>query len=226
MDWLAVAGIVFGILALWYAARSESVSLHPSQKGMFVGIGFALLGSSAWFTFQKTVPTFNAESLFSVGILILSLPLLGFVLTFPVVRRRSGDLLQSFPRSRVRKYSGLVTASLFLVLLAFRTAQEGVRREMLPEIIFYAAVTLYFASPVFGRIEVRRVGILESYVLFRWQNIASYRWIGQSENDLTLGLKRGWRKIATISFRPEEREIVEQYLHEYTRLAEPRKEGS
>ena len=226
MDWLAVAGIGFGISALWYAARSEGVSQHPSQRGMFVGIGIALLGSTAWFTFQRTVPHFNADTLFSAGAVVVSLPLFGLILAFPFVRRRSGELLCSFPRPRSRKYSGLATASLFLVLLAFRMVQEGLKREILPELAFYAAVILYFASPVFGRIEVRRDGILESYELYRWQNIASYRWMGQGENELALVLKRGWRKNATISFRPDEREKVEEYLEGNAQIAASRKEGS
>ena len=225
-DWLAIAGIVFGIAALWYAARNESVAQNPSQRGMFVGIGLALLGSTAWFSFQRTMPKFNPDTLFAVGAIVLSVPLYVLILGFPFVRRGAGELLRGFPRFRVRAVSGLATSALFLLLLSFRLLQEGFTKGTIPELLFYLAVILYFGLPVFGKVEVHKEGILESYELYRWPNIASYKWTGLAENDLALTLKRGRKKNATISFRPDETGVVEGYLREHAAAILPKKEGS
>ena len=86
--------------------------------------------------------------------------------------------------------------------------------------MFYVSVVVYFASPLFGKVELRQNGILETYSLLRWKDISSYRWVGQDESNLIdRCIKGSWRKTATIILPPDQKESIEAVLKQQLSLS-------
>lgn len=215
MDWLAISCVLFGIAMLAYAYRSKTIDQHPSQRGLFIGTGLALLGSAGWFMLQRATPKFHADNYLTTLLIIISIPLYGLMIAFPFARKSAGSLLYDVPRPRSRRLSGIATAGLFLILGLGTVIQTGFTGETFVEMVFYVSVVLYFALPLFGKIELRQKGILESYTLLRWKNITSYRWIGETESNLSLTITNSWRKSATISLPPDQKEAIEAILRQH-----------
>ena len=215
MDWMIIVGMFAGVAMLSYATRSATIAKHPSQRGMFIGTGLALLGSAGWFTFQRTAPTFDADKLFTAALLLLSIPLYVMMIAAPYTRRRAGSVLYDARRPRTRKYSGYATAGLFAFLGLVTVLQTGFTADTILQLAFYASVVLYFASPLFGKVELRREGIVESYSLLRWKDIVSHEWIGEDKCTLVLTAKSFWRKTVTLVFPPDETETIESILKEH-----------
>jgi hypothetical protein len=201
-----------GIATLAYAYRSKTITQHPSQRGLFIGTGLALLGTAFWFTLQRTTPKFSADNLLTTAMIIFSIPLYALIIASPFARKSGGSLLYEVRRPRSRKFSGFATAALFLILGLMTVIQTGFTRETIAEMVFYVSVVLYFGLPMFGKVELRQEGILESYTLLHWKDITSYRWIGEGESNLSLTIKSVWRKSATIALPPDQKEAVQAIL--------------
>jgi len=215
MDWLTVLGMGAGVAMLMYASRSKTIAKHPSQRGMFVGTGLALLGCAAWIAFQRTAPQFDADKLFTAALIILSVPLYVVMIGAPFARKKGGAVLHDVRRPRSRRYSGYATAALFCFLAVVTVIQTGLNGNTIAQMAFYISVVLYFASPLFGKVELRQEGIVDSYSLLRWKDIVSHQWMGEDECDLILTTKSLWRKNATIVFAPDDKETVELILKEH-----------
>ena len=50
---------------------------------------------------------------------------------------------------------------MFLILIIFTILRADFSHETIAEIVFYVSVIFYFASPLFGKVELRQHGILE-----------------------------------------------------------------
>ena len=101
---------------------------------------------------------------------------------------------------------------MFLILIVFTIVRTSFSHETIAEIVFYISVVVYFASPVFAKVELRQNGILETYSLLRWKDISSYRWVGQDESNLMIVIKGSWRKTATIILPPDQKDSIEAVL--------------
>ncbi len=220
MQWLTYASIIFGVLSLTYAFRGKTISQYPSQRGMFVGTGLALLASASWIILHPTSPALNSDNLLTILSIFLSVLIVGLMAGYPFVKKRAGALLYGVPRVQSRKISGFATAGMFLILIVFTIVRANFSHETIAELIFYVSVVLYFASPFFGKVELRQNGILETYSLFRWKNMSSYRWVGQDESNLTIAVKGMWRKTVTIILPPGQKESIEAVLKQQLKLTE------
>ncbi|MGA7159522.1 MAG: DUF5673 domain-containing protein [Bacteroidota bacterium] len=219
MSWLTYASFIFGVLALVYAFRGKTITQYPSQRGMFVGTGLALLGTSIWVLIHPKAAALSTDNALTILSIVLSAIIYGLLLSYPFVRRSAGTLLYGIRRVQSRRISGFVTAGLFLVLIIFTIVRSDFSRETITELVFYFSVICYFASPLFGRVELRENGILEAYSLLRWKNISSYRWIGQDESNLMVDVRRSWRKTATIILPPDQKESIEAILKKQLSLS-------
>ena len=214
MDWLTVLSLFAGAAMLAYVSRSKAMSRRPSQRGMIIGMGLALLGSAAWLTFEKTAPKFDADKLFTAGLIILSIPLFGLMIAAPFARKKAGAILFEAQIPQSRRYSAYATAALFSFLALATVIQTGLTGSTVSQMAFYLAVILYFASPLFGKVELRQEGIIASYSLLRWKDIVSHQWSGEDECSLTLTTKSAWRKTATLVFPPDEKDAIEAIIKE------------
>ncbi len=215
MDWLTILSLFAGAAMLAFASRSKRIAQHPSQRGIIVGMGLALLGSAAWLTFQKTAPQFDADKLFTAGLIVLSIPLYAVMIAAPFVRKRAGAVLYEAQLPQTRRYSGYVTALLFAFLALATIIQTGLTGSTIAQMAFYFSVIIYFSSPLYGKVELRQEGIIESYSLLRWGKIVSRQWIGEDECNLILSTNNAWRKTATLVFPPDEKNAIEAILTEH-----------
>lgn len=213
MSWLPYASVIFGILSLTYAFRGKTITQYPSQRGMFAGIGLALLANAAWILVHPSVSILNSASLLTILPIFLTALLVGLMAGYPFIKKRAGTLLYQVPRVQSRKFSGFGTAGMFLILMIFTIIRSGFSRDTIAELVFYASVVFYFASPFFGKVELRQNGILETYTLLRWKDMLSYRWVGQDESNLTIVIKGSLRKSATIIL-PDQKESIESVLRQ------------
>ncbi len=218
MSWLTYVSIVFGVMSLTYAFRGKTITQYPSQRGMFVGTGLALLASAGWILVHPTVPVLNSSSLLTILPIFLTALMAGLMIGYPFVKKRAGTLLYEVPRVQSRKISGYATAGMFLILIIFTIVQSHFSRETIAELVFYVSVVVYFASPLFGKVQLRQNGILETYSLLRWKDISSYRWVGQDESNLSISIKGSWRKNATIILPPDHKEPIEAVLKQQLSL--------
>jgi len=214
MDWLALGGFLFGIVILSYAFRSKTIALQPSQRGLLIGTGLALIASACWITLPGLDSGLGSSDILSFLFIFLSILLYGSMVTSVYLRKTSGKLLFDAPRLRSRKVSGYITAALFVLLIALTLFTRNISRDVIIEVIFYFGVVLYFALPVFGKVELRGEGIIETYTLYRWTNISSYQWVGQNECNLLLNLKAPWRKTTIITLPPNQKESMDGILKE------------
>lgn len=221
MNWLAFIAVLFGIASLAYAFRSRTVEQHPAQRGLFVGTGLALLASGAWVMLQPVTPKLTYDNLLLALLVLLSVLMLGLLLGYPFTKKAAGPLLYGIPRPMSRKVSGTATALLFLILVGFRMAQDDSSIVKDAELIFYILVVAYFASPLFGKVELRQEGILETSTLYRWKTILAYRWTGQDQNFLILSIKSFWRKTAAIDLPLDHKSAVDAILKQQIHQSEP-----
>ncbi|MGA9407603.1 MAG: hypothetical protein WBW71_10765 [Bacteroidota bacterium] len=219
MSWLTFAAMLLGVMSLGYAFRGKTITQYPSQRGMFVGTGIALLATASWILVHPTSSALSSENLLTILSVVLSALIYGLMISYPFVKKKAGTLLYEVHRVQSRKLSGFATAGLFLVLIIFTIIRADFSREKIAEIVFYFSVICYFASPLFGKVELRVNGILETYSLLRWKDITSYRWVGQDESNLVLDVKRLWRKSAMISLPPDQKESIEAVLKEQLNLS-------
>jgi len=179
---------------------------------MFIGTGLAMLASAAWILLNPVAPVLNSSNLLMVLLIFLTAILAGLMVSYPFIKNRAGALLYDVPRVQNRKISGLATAGMFLLLTIVTIVRTGFSHETIAEIVFYVAVIFYFASPLFGKVELRENGILDTYSLLRWKNISSYRWIGRDESNLMMNLRGSWRKNFTIILPPDQKESIDSIL--------------
>ena len=212
MDWLVFAGFLFGGAILAYAFKSKSLLLRPSQRGLFIGTGLALLAITGWVVLQIPGPEFWSSDIPSFLFVFLSVLLYGSMVGFVYIRRVAGPLLFDVRRPLHRKVSGFVTAGMFALLIAFTLLQADHSRDRVVELVFYFAVVVYFASPFFGKVELRQFGIVDTYSLIRWSTISSFRWVGLNESDLMMVIKAPWRKTTTIVLPPDQKEYIDAVL--------------
>ena len=218
MSWIPYASIIFGVLSLTYAFRGKTIAQYPSQRGMFVGTGLALLASAGWILVQPTAPALNSANLLTILPILLAALMVGLMAGYPFIKKRAGALLYEVPRVQSRKVSGFATAGMFLILIIFTIVRSDFSHETIAELVFYVTVALYFASPLFGKVELRQNGILETYSLLRWKDMSSYRWVGQDESNLAIVIKGSWRKTATIILPPDQKEPIEAVLKQQLSL--------
>ncbi len=221
MSWLIFAAIIFGVLSLTYAFRGTTIAQYPSQRGMFLGTGLALLVSAGWIMLYPTAAVLSSDNALMILSSFLSALMCGLMIGYPYVRKKAGSLLYGVPRVQSRKISGFATAGLFLILIIFTIVQADFSRGKIAELVFYLSVVFYFASPLFGKVELRHNGILETYSLIRWKDISSYRWVGQDESSLMMNVKPSWRKNITIIFLPDQKESVEAVLKQQLSISKP-----
>ena len=221
MNLFAIAGVLLGVVSLVYAFRSKTVDQHPSQRGLFVGTGLALIAVGAVILFEPNLPAPSYDSLLVIPFIVLSVLMVSLLAGYPFAKKAAGTLIYNIPRPMSRKISGMATSLLFFILFAFRLFQEASSVEKTSELVFYLSVIAYFASPLFGKVALCENGILETSTLYRWKSIISYRWTGQDENFLCLGVKSFWRKEATIDLPPDHKnavdEILKQQIHNLER---------
>ena len=210
MTWLTYFSLIAGIWSLGYAFRGKTMTQYPSQRGMFIGTGIALLATGGGILMHPSSSPLDSDTLFTVASTLLAAVLFGLIASYPFVKKKAGALLHDgIPRAQSKRISGMTTAGMFAILAALTIIQRHFTREACAELIFFVAVILYFASPIFGKVELRQHGILDTYTLFRWNDISSYRWAGERENNLILNFKTSWRRTATISLPPDQRESIE-----------------
>ena len=214
MDWLALGGFLFGIVILSYALRSKTLALQPSQRGLLVGTGLALIASACWITLPGLDSGLGSKDIIPFLFIFLSILLYGSIIMSLYLRKNAGRLLFDVPRPRSRKISGYITSALFVLLIGLTFLTAGISREVVIEVIFYSGVVLYFALPFFGKVELRAEGILETYTLYRWKNISSYQWVGEHESNLLINVKAPWRKTTIITLPPDQKESVDGVLKE------------
>ncbi len=212
MSWLPYLSIIFGVLSLTYAFRGRTVSQFPSQRGMFLGTGLALLATGGWILIHPASPAINSGNLLTGLSIFLTALIAGLMVSYPFMKKRAGELLFAVPRLQSRKISGYATAGMFLVLIIFTVIRTEFTRETIAEIVFYASVVFYFASPLFGRVELRQSGIVESYSLLRWKYISSYRWVGRDGSDLMMTVNGMMRKRVTMFLPPDQKESIDAVL--------------
>lgn len=212
MNLLAIAGVLLGVASLVYAFRSKTVDQHPSQRGLFVGTGLALLAVGAVILFEPNLPALSYDSLLVIPFIVLSILMVSLLAAYPFAKKAAGPLIYAVPRPMSRKISGMATSLLFFILFAFRLFQGASSAEKTSELIFYLTVIAYFASPLFGKVGLCQNGILEASTLYRWKSIISYGWTGQDENFLSLSVKSIWRKGATIDVPPDHKNAVDEIL--------------
>ncbi|HTR81963.1 MAG TPA: DUF5673 domain-containing protein [Bacteroidota bacterium] len=198
MEWLAIFAAFLGIAFLFYTSRSKTVSRHPSQRGLFIGTGLALLGVSGWVLIQNANPQFASDDLFDAAAIVLAVPLYWLVISYPFKREKAGNILHAVPKARMRLISGFATAALFIVLMVFTVQGKDSARNKAAEIFFYTGVVVYFASPFFGKIELRENGIIESYTLIPWNAVLSFHWTDDQTGTLVLAIKHPLRKSAML----------------------------
>ena len=218
MSWIPYASVIFGVLSLTYAFRGKTITQYPSQRGMFVGTGLALLASAGWILVHPTAPALNSANLLTILPILLAALMVGLMAGYPFIKKRAGALLYEVPRVQSRKVSGFATAGMFLILIIFTIVRSDFSHETIAELVFYVTVVLYFASPLFGKVELRQNGILETYSLLRWKDMSSYRWVGQDESNLAIVIKGLWRKTATIILSPDQKEPIEAILKQQLSL--------
>jgi hypothetical protein len=218
MSWIPYASVIFGVLSLTYAFRGKTITQYPSQRGMFVGTGLALLANAGWILVHPTAPALNSANLLTILPILLAALMVGLMAGYPFIKKRAGALLYEVPRVQSRKVSGFATAGMFLILIIFTIVRSDFSHETIAELVFYATVVLYFASPLFGKVELRQNGILETYSLLRWKDMSSYRWVGQDESNLAIVIKGSWRKTATIILPPDQKEPIEAVLKQQLSL--------
>ena len=221
MSWIAFVAVIFGVLSLVYAFRGKTVAQYPSQRGMFTGTGLALLVSASWVLVHPSAAALSLDNVLTILSIVLSALIYGLIISYPFVKRSAGAMLYKVHRLQSRRLSGFATAGLFLVLMIFTIVRKDFSREKIAELVFYTSVIIYFASPLFGKVELRQNGILETYSLLRWKNISSYRWVGHDENNLMMDVKGSWRKTATINLPPDQKESIETILKEQLHLSRP-----
>jgi hypothetical protein len=212
MPWLTYVSIILGVLSLTYAFRGKTITQYPSQRGMFVGTGLALLACAGWILVHPAPTAFNSDNLLTILSIFLTALLVGLMVGYPFVKKRAGELLYGVPRVQSRKISGLATSGMFLILIVFTIVRTSFSHETIAEIVFYVSVVVYFASPLFAKVELRQNGILETYSLLRWKDMSSYRWVGQDESNLMIVIKGSWRKTATIILPPDQKDSIEAVL--------------
>jgi hypothetical protein len=185
---------------------------------MFVGTGLALLANAGWILVHPTAPALNSANLLTILPILLAALMVGLMAGYPFIKKRAGALLYEVPRVQSRKVSGFATAGMFLILIIFTIVRSDFSHETIAELVFYVTVALYFASPLFGKVELRQNGILETYSLLRWKDMSSYRWVGQDESNLAIVIKGSWRKTATIILPPDQKEPIEAVLKQQLSL--------
>ena len=215
MDWLAIVGFLFGIVILAYALRSKTIELQPLQRGLLVGTGLALIASACWMTLPGLDSGLGTKDIVSFLFIFLSILLYGSMLSSLYFKRTAGPMMFDVPRPRSRKVSGYITAALFAVLIALTILTTSFSRDLIVEVIFYLGVVLYFALPYFGKVELRGEGIIETYTLYRWTNIASYKWVGEDEKNLSIILTAPWRKTTIIILPPDQKESMDAILKQH-----------
>ena len=214
MDWLAIGGFLVGIVILTYALRSKTIALQPSQRGLLVGTGLALIAIACWITLPGLDSGLGSKNILSVLFAFLSILLYGSILTSFYLRKTAGKILFSVPRPRSRIVSGYITSVLFVLVIALTLVTSSLSRDVFIEVFFYFGVVLYFALPFFGKVEFRETGIIETYTLYRWTNISSYQWVGETENNLLLALKAPWRKTTIITLPSGQKDSIDEILKE------------
>jgi uncharacterized membrane protein YobD (UPF0266 family) len=212
MDWLALGGFLFGTVILSYALKSKTIALQPSQRGLLIGTGLALIAGACWITLPGLDSGLGSKDILSFLFIFLSILLYGSMVTSVYLRKTAGPLLFDVPRPRSRKVSGYITSALFVLLIALTFLTTSISRDVVIEVFFYFAVVLYFALPFFGKVELRAEGIIETYTLYRWINISSYQWVGQNESNLLIILKAPWRKTTIITLPPNQKESMDGIL--------------
>lgn len=214
MDWLALGGFLFGIVVIWYALSSKTIALQPSQRGLLIGTGLALIASACWITLPGLDSGLGSKDILSFLFIFLSILLYGSMVAFVYLRKTAGPLLFDVPRPRIRMVSGYITAALFVMLIVLTVLTSSFSRDVIIEVFFYFAAVLYFALPFFGKVELRAEGIVETYTLYRWKNISSYQWVGHDESNLLIILKAPWRKTAVITLPPGQKGSMDGILKE------------
>ncbi len=214
MEWLALGGFLFGIVILTYGFRSKTIAFQPSQRGLFIGTGLALIASACWIMLPGLESDLGSKKLVSFLFIFLSILLYGSMIISVYLRKTAGPLLFDVSRPLGRIVSGYITAALFVLLIAFTLLTSSISRDVLIEVFFYFGVVLYFALPFFGKVELRKEGIIETYAFHRWTNISSYQWVGQNETNLLIILKSPWRKTTVITLPPNQKESMDGILKE------------
>jgi hypothetical protein len=212
MDWLVFAGFLFGAAVLAYASGSKMLALQPPLRGLFVGTGLALVVIAGWLMAQQFGLTFGSKNIASMLFVFLSIVLYGSMIGFLLLRKVAGLLLFNVRRPLSRKVSGFITAGMFALLIVFTLLRAETSTDKVVEVVFYVAVVLYFASPFFGKVELRQHGIVETYALYRWKSISSYRWVGPQESNLMIDIRTPWRKTATVVLPPDQKESIDAVL--------------
>jgi hypothetical protein len=192
--------------------RSKLLALQPPLRGLFVGTGLALIAIAGWFIAQQFGLAFGSKNITSILFVFLSIVLYGSMIGFLLLRKFAGPLLFNVRKPLSRKVSGFITAGMFALLIVFTLLRVETSTDKVVEVVFYVAVVLYFASPFFGKVELRQHGIVETYTLFRWKSISSYRWVGPQESNLMIVIKMPWRRSATIVLPPDQKESIDAVL--------------
>ena len=130
---------------------------------MFAGIGLALLANAGWILVHPSVSILNSASLLTILSIFLTALLVGLMAGYPFIKKRAGTLLYKFPVFKAGNFQDLATAGMFLILMIFTIIRSGFSRDTIAELVFYVSVVFYFASPFFGKVELRQNGILETY---------------------------------------------------------------
>ena len=107
MPWLTYVSIILGVLSLIYAFRGKTITQYPSQRGMFVGTGLALLACAGWILVHPAPTAFNSDNLLTILSIFLTALMVGLMVGYPFVKKRAGELLYGYPAFKAGKYPAL-----------------------------------------------------------------------------------------------------------------------
>lgn len=215
MDWLVIGGFLVGAAILLYAFLNREGAPQPSQRGLFVGTGLALIATGVWRLWQQFGPQLETRDLLSAFFLLVAVMLCGSMVRFFFLRKSAGNLVKEIRQPMSKRVSGLVTAGIFALLATFTLYWGEYAQDRIAELVFYVAVMLYFSSPFFGKVEIRQNGLIESYMLIRWKSILSYTWAGRDESTLIINIRSRWQRKGVLLINPGQKPFVDALLNEH-----------
>lgn len=156
------------------------------------------------------------------------------ILTWPRRRRKAGSLLWNLGRpstNRIMLIAGLLfffgamlQTILFLDLARKGFAQGyGSPEYYLSQLILYWSAAIYFFWAGMSRLQLRENGIYFKFGFIRWEQIASYKWQGNTGNTLTVWLKQRFPLFVTrnwaipLGHKAAIENIFTQYLSRRTK---------
>lgn len=216
------------VLLLVYAINRSMLGEQAAFRNLLNSLLFLPLAAFIMGIFFLPQPWKNYTAI--VLFTTLSVTFWSKLLTASRRKKQAGYLLWNLGWPLNHKYL-LLSSTLFLSIAILHTvvfialASQGFSEKYaslefyLAQIILYWSGAFYCLWAGFSKLELREKGIYFQFGLVKWQQIASYKWEGETANILTVWLKQSLPFFKTRSWQipselknPVERVITQNML--------------